>query len=134
MRDGRRGASRCIGHLVAWGISPREIDWFRENPCPPQIIGIDHYVTSDRWLDEDFGRYPSRYWGGNMREAYADVDAVRVLRRPGTSLREILEEAAKRYQIPLALTEVHIGCTEDEQVLWLHEAWNTAVGLAATRH
>ena len=118
-------------HLVAWGISPREIDWFRENPCPPQIIGIDHYVTSDRWLDEDFGRYPSRYWGGNLREAYADVDAVRVLRRPGTSLRELLEEAARRYQIPLVLTEVHIGCTEDQQVLWLHEAWNTAVGLAA---
>jgi dTDP-4-dehydrorhamnose reductase len=58
-------------------------------------------------------RYPSAYWGGNAHEAYAIVDAVRVLEPPGTSRRRVILEAARRYAIPLALTEVHIGCTEE---------------------
>ena len=119
-------------HLLAWGIPADEIEWLCDNPCPPQVIGIDHYVTSDRFLDEDFSRYPSAYWGGNAREAYADIDAVRVLERPGTSRRRVILEAARRYAIPLALTEVHIGCTEDEQARWLQEAWTTSAELAAT--
>jgi dTDP-4-dehydrorhamnose reductase len=119
------------GHLLGWGISERELEWFRENTCPPQIIGIDHYATSDRFLDENLHRYPPAYRGGNGRQAYADVDAVRILERPGTSLRHIIMEAARRYRIPLALAEVHIGCTEDEQVRWLHQAWSTATQLAA---
>jgi dTDP-4-dehydrorhamnose reductase len=118
-------------YLVAWGIDVRELAWLRENPCPPQIIGIDHYVTSDRFLDEDLGRYPSHYHGGNARERYADLEAVRVLERPGTSLRHIVLEAAQRYRLPIALTEVHIGCTEDEQVRWLQEAWTTCEHLVA---
>ncbi len=56
---------------------------------------------------------------------------MRIRERPGTSLRDIVQEAARRYRIPLALTEVHIGCTEDEQVRWLHEAWTTCEQLAA---
>ena len=112
-------------HLIGWGISARELAWFEENPCPPQIVGIDHYVTSDRYLDEDFERYPPMYWGSNGRQTYADVESVRVRESPGTSRLEILHTAAKRYGLPLALTEVHIGCDEDEQVRWLHEAWST---------
>src|ERR1051325_583199 len=27
------------------GATPAEIDWFHENPCPPDIIGINHYIT-----------------------------------------------------------------------------------------
>lgn len=120
------------GHLLGWGITAWELEWFQENVCPPQMIGIDHYVTSDRFLDEDLHRYPPSHWGGNGRQAYADIDAVRVLRHPGTSLRHIITEAARRYRIPIALTEIHIGCGEDEQVRWLHEAWSTATQLAAS--
>ncbi len=113
-------------YLLGTGASARELAWFREHPCPPQIIGIDHYVTSDRYLDEELDRYPPGTWGGNGRERYADLDAVRVLDRPGTSLRHIIVEAAQRYRLPLVLAEVHLGCTEDEQVRWLHAAWQTA--------
>jgi dTDP-4-dehydrorhamnose reductase len=63
---------------------------------------------------------------GNGRQNYADVDAVRVLARPGTSLRPIIVEAARRYGLPVALTEIHIGCTVDEQCRWLLEAWQIA--------
>jgi dTDP-4-dehydrorhamnose reductase len=119
-------------HLVEWGIEPREIAWFRENRCAPNVIGIDHYVTSDRFLDHRLERYPRERHGGNGRDAYADVEAVRVLERPGTSRRHIILDAAKRYRQPIALTEVHIGCTEDEQIRWLHEAWTVCEQLAAS--
>jgi dTDP-4-dehydrorhamnose reductase len=74
-------------------------------------------------------RYPPRCHGGNACEAYADVEAVRVLERPGTSLRRIVVEAARRYSTPVALTEAHIGCTAAEQVRWLRDAWTTCAQL-----
>ena len=40
------------------GITAEELDWFVAHPCPPQIIGINHYVTSDRYLDERVSLYP----------------------------------------------------------------------------
>lgn len=119
-------------YLLGCGIPSAELAWLRDNPCPPQIIGIDHYVTSDRFLDENVLRYPRSAWGSNGRDVYADMDAVRVLERPGTSLRHIVLDAANRYRIPIVLTEVHIGCSEQEQIRWLDEAWTTCVMLAAT--
>jgi dTDP-4-dehydrorhamnose reductase len=37
-----------------------------------------------------------------------------------------LREAWERYQIPLAVTEVHHGCSREEQVRWFHDVWNAA--------
>lgn len=119
-------------YLRVCGIEADELDWFRANPCPPDVIGIDHYVTSDRFLDENVHRYPRSAWGSNGRECYADMDAVRVLERPGTSLRHVIQDAFQRYRIPIALTEIHIGCTEPEQIRWLDEAWSTCAQLASS--
>jgi dTDP-4-dehydrorhamnose reductase len=126
------GAHPLYDWLRSAGIGAHELAWFQDHPCPPQIVGIDHYVTSDRFLDEKLQRYPTATWGGNGRETYADVEAVRVLDRPGTSLRHVVQDAANRYRTPVALTEVHIGCTEDEQIRWLHEAWCICHELEAT--
>jgi dTDP-4-dehydrorhamnose reductase len=119
------------GHLIGWGIDARELAWFEENPCKPDVIGIDHYVTSDRYLDPDRERYPPGTWGGNGRDTYADVEAVRVREQPGTSLAAVIVAAARRYRVPVVLTEVHIGCTVDEQQRWLDEAWTTCGRLRA---
>jgi dTDP-4-dehydrorhamnose reductase len=118
-------------HLIRSGIDARELAWFEENPCKPDVIGIDHYVTSDRYLDPDLERYPRNTWGGNGRDAYADVEAVRVREEPGTSLAAVIAAAAQRYRRPVVLTEVHIGCTVDEQQRWLDEAWTTCAQLKA---
>jgi dTDP-4-dehydrorhamnose reductase len=124
---GRVGRAHPLyDYLIGNGASTAELAWLQDNPCPPAIIGIDHYVTSDRFLDERLQRYPRCCWGGNGRQHYADVDAVRVLAEPGTSLRQIVVDAAHRYELPIALTEVHIGCTVDEQRRWLREAWQVA--------
>ena len=37
-----------------------------------------------------------------------------------------LKETWDRYNIPIAITEVHHGCTRDEQVRWLHQVWTEA--------
>jgi dTDP-4-dehydrorhamnose reductase len=107
--------------LEGAGISAEELDWFVANPCPPQIIGINHYVTSDRYLDERLSLYPPNIHGRNGRESYADVDAVRVLPQEYSGWN-IIKTASERYRLPVALTEVHIGCTREEQLRWFHEA------------
>ena len=45
--------------------------------------------------------------------------------------REHLLDAWRRYRIPVALTEVHLACTREEQMRWLLEAWQGAHQAAA---
>ena len=95
------------------------------DPCPPDIIGVNHYVTSDRFLDHRLERYPQDRHGGNAHIRFADVEAVRVLDPPPGGLGLALEGAWRRYGLPVAVTECHLGCTRDEQLRWLREAWTT---------
>lgn len=111
--------------------SKAELDWFLENPCPPDIIGINHYLTSDRFLDERTQRYPHTAIGGNGRHQYADVEAVRVCDSRMAGPRLALREAWERYQLPVAITEAHLGCTREEQLRWLKEIWTIAKELRA---
>ncbi|MDZ8186296.1 MAG: family 1 glycosylhydrolase [Nostoc sp. ChiSLP02] len=111
--------SRC-------GISESELEFFLQNPCPPDIIGINHYLTSDRFLDENLENYPNWTHGGNGRDKYADVEAVRVCAEGLAGPRALLKETWERYQLPIAITEVHLSCTREEQLRWLHEVWNAA--------
>ncbi len=93
-----------------------------DDPCPPDVIGINHYLTSDRFLDHRPGNYP-----GRSASPWVDVEAVRVLEPRVPGLEIALREAWDRYGIPLALTEVHNGCTREEQMRWMAEAWDVAV-------
>lgn len=98
-------------------------------PCPPDVIGVNHYLTSDRFLDHRVQRYPSHLCGGNLDRRFVDTEAVRVLDPPPPGLRGVLREAWQRYRLPLAITEVHNGCTRDEQMRWMAEAWSGATEL-----
>jgi dTDP-4-dehydrorhamnose reductase len=98
-----------------------------DQPCVPDVIGINHYLTSDRFLDHRLQRYRRGAHGGNGLLAYADVEAVRVLQPPAAGLRGAISEAWERYHLPIAVTEVHNGCTRDEQVRWLSEAYEAAL-------
>ncbi len=130
---GRVGPAHPLwGHLLDEGAGREELETFLESPTPPDIIGINYYLTSDRFLDERLELHPVRTHGGNGRERYADVEAVRI---PGVGLtghRPILEELWQRYRIPLALTEVHAACTREEQLRWLHAAWHGARDAASS--
>ncbi|QFU17850.1 family 1 glycosylhydrolase [Microvirga thermotolerans] len=109
------------------GIEERELAFFLEADPAPDIIGINHYLTSERYLDERLSRYPEHHWGGNGRHRYADAEAVRMPLPPedlGPLAR--LRETWERYRRPVAVTEVHHGCTRDEQLRWLVEVWQAA--------
>jgi dTDP-4-dehydrorhamnose reductase len=44
-------------------------------------------------------------------------------------LEILLQEAWERYHLPMAVTEVHIGCSREEQMRWLKHVWDTCCGL-----
>lgn len=107
-------------------IDMAEVAWFIDNPCPPDIIGINRYLTSDRFLDERLDRYPPISHGGNGKHQYADVEAVRVCSEGICDPYTLLQEVWERYQSAIAVTEVHLGCTREEQLRWLKEIWEAA--------
>lgn len=124
---GRVSSGHEMFSYLKWvGITEAEILWFADNPCPPDIIGINHYLTSERFLDERLERYPSSTHGGNGRDSYADVEAVRVRAEGTAGPYALLKEAWQRYGLPLAVTEAHLGCTREEQMRWLKEVWEGA--------
>lgn len=116
-------------YLLGEGVGRAELEWFLENPCPPDVVGLNHYVTSERFLDERLERYPPSTHGGNGRHRYADVEAVRVLADGPAGPRALLWEAWERYWLPLAVTEAHLECTREEQMRWLLEVWEAARSL-----
>ena len=95
-------------------------------PCPPDVVGVNHYLTSERFLDHRVDRYPPDRRGGNDFIAYADVEAVRVMSPGPVGLAGLLEQAWDRYGLPMAVTESHNGCTREEQMRWTLEAWRAA--------
>jgi dTDP-4-dehydrorhamnose reductase len=124
---GRVDASHPLyEHLRSHGIQERELAFFVERPCAPDILGVNYYFTSDRYLDEHWQRYPSWCHGGNGRARYADIDAAHVAGVGLAGHAELLRTVWQRYQLPLAITEVHAGCTREEQLRWFHEAWQAA--------
>ena len=38
--------------LLDCGASPADLHWFVDHPCTPDVIGLNYYLTSDRYLDE----------------------------------------------------------------------------------
>jgi dTDP-4-dehydrorhamnose reductase len=114
--------------LEGFGLADR-LKAIADAPCPPDVLGVNHYLTSDRFLDHRTEDYPPDRIGGNEFMAFADVEAVRaVLPAPG-GLEGVLDEAWSRYRRPLAVTESHNGCTREEQVRWIRAAWETAQAL-----
>lgn len=112
--------------LIAHGAGRDELARLADAACAPDVIGLNYYVTSDRFLDERLDAHPSLTHGGNGRVRYADVEAVRA-RAEGIAGHEVhLAEAWERYRIPVAITEVHLAGSADEQARWLVEAWRGA--------
>ncbi len=112
---------RGAGHDIE-----RELRALADAPCAPDIIGVNHYITSERYLDDRVERYSLSEIGGNGRVVYADVAQVEVPSVQRIGISGVLHEAWKRYHLPVAITECHIGCTREEQMRWLDEVWQAA--------
>ncbi len=113
--------------LLSHGVLADDLRQLESAEGAPDIIGVNYYATSDRYLDSSVSRYAACFAGGNGRQRYADVEAVRVdVPNQELGAKARLSEAWARYARPLAITEAHHGSTRDEQVRWLVELWRGA--------
>ncbi len=62
--------------MRAEGLGEADILWFTENPCPPDVVGINYYVTSDRYLDHRMELYPEDRT--SAEGSFIDAETVRV--------------------------------------------------------
>ncbi len=117
--------------LRSAGIPPDALAELATGLAKPNIIGINHYVSSNRFIDERLHRYPLFSHGGNGRDVYADVEAARVAEASSADRADLLRQVWLRYATPLALTECHLYCTREEQMRWLRDGWIQAQALRA---
>ncbi len=113
-------------HLRHAGISTRSLLEMVANPLENAVVGIDYYLTSERLLDHRLERYPISSHGGNGRDAYADVEAVRVLAEGIDGIGSLLTEAWQRYKRPVAVSEAFLGAPRHDQVRWIQVIWDAA--------
>ncbi|MFJ1468577.1 family 1 glycosylhydrolase [Massilia orientalis] len=113
-------------YLLENGAGADELLWFKENNCPPDIIGVNYYITSERWLDHRVERYPESHRTHYRGVPHADIECPRVLATPTPGIGPLLQETWDRYGLPVAVTEAHIDANREDQLRWLVEIWNAA--------
>ena len=113
-------------YLRRSGASEAALAWFRENPCPPDVIGVNYYVTSERWLDHRIARYPGHAAGRVAGRSCIDIEAARAMPAPCAGAAPLLLQAWQRYGLPLAITEAHIDAGREDQLRWFAEIWQAA--------
>lgn len=113
---------RLWGEIAGFGLADR-LRVIADDPCPPDVVGVNHYLTSERLLDHRLRLYPRAMHGPR---GWVDVEAVRGLGGDPLGWAGVLRQAWERYGLPIAVTEAHNGCTRDEQMRWFIEAWDAA--------
>jgi dTDP-4-dehydrorhamnose reductase len=104
----------------------RTLDLLRREPIAPDILGLDHYMTSDRFLDDRLDRYPGFTHAVDGDARYADVELVRVGGEPHDGFARAIRDAWQRYRLPVALTEVQLAGEPHDRAAWWREAWSAA--------
>ncbi len=115
--------------LITSGIKPEELEFFISQKTEPSVCGFNYYITSERFLDHRVSLYPLKYKGGNGRHSYIDIEAVRADMPGIINAGNLLTEAWERYRLPVALTEVHLACTREEQLRWFYEIYQSSLKL-----
>ncbi|MDY0978176.1 family 1 glycosylhydrolase [Massilia sp. CFBP9012] len=114
-------------YLRESGAGEDELRWFRDNRCPPDVVGVNYYITSERWLDHRPERYPESHRHVFRGVPHADIEAPRALATPTPGIAPLLMETWERYGLPIAVTEAHIDANREDQMRWLLEIWNAAL-------
>lgn len=113
-------------YLTKHGATWADLAWFQINALSVDIVGINHYPLSNRFLDHRLELYPERYHGGNGKDDYADVGAVDCGQIVPPAPIDIYREVWERYHCPIAVTEAHIGGAREAQMRWLQEIYLSA--------
>ncbi len=119
--------------IAGFGLRER-LEAIAADPCPPDVIGINHYLASERWRDHRVELYPDRALadrevGERDGISFVDVDAIRFREEGVLGLPALIEQAWERYGRTIAITECHNGASREEQVRWFLEVWEGAEAL-----
>jgi dTDP-4-dehydrorhamnose reductase len=109
--------------LVALGLQHR-LEAIADDPCPPSVIGVNYYLSSERFIDHRLDLYPSH--GRAAEGPFVNLEAVRILRDGVLGLGVLLQQVWQRYGTAIAVTECHNGSTRDEQMRWFVECWQAS--------
>jgi beta-glucosidase/6-phospho-beta-glucosidase/beta-galactosidase len=85
----------------SYGLSDLDLDWFKNNPQSPDILGLDYYPHSDWQLDMP---------GCHVRQRRADNPV---------GLYGVAQAYYQRYGIPMMLTETSIEGQPINREIWL---------------
>ena len=118
-------------YLLYLGFTESELSFLLSDSCPPDIVGVNYYLTSERFLDDATNNYPFVQPGGNGRHEYVDVEAIRVRHESKYGLEVLLRECWQRYETEIAITEIHLNCHREQQLRWFKQAFDTCVKLKA---
>ncbi|TRW15095.1 sugar nucleotide-binding protein [Glacieibacterium frigidum] len=94
------------------------------DPCPADVIGINHYLCSNRFLTHRFDLHPGVAPAGDGADC-VNTEAVRTVPTM-ISVEALLRDAWERYERPVAITECHNASTRDEQLRWFAQVWDGA--------
>jgi dTDP-4-dehydrorhamnose reductase len=116
--------------IAGCGLADR-LRTIADDPCPPDVIGVNHYLASERLLDHRVELHidrplADRDLGESGGAPYVDVDAIRNRPEGVLGLPALLRQAADRYGRTVAITECHNGASREEQVRWFVEVWRGA--------
>jgi dTDP-4-dehydrorhamnose reductase len=113
-------------HLtLAPGIE-RALEELADDPEYPDLLGLDHYITSDRFLDHRTESYPADIERTRTNERFVDVELARVPGFEVDGFWRSLRQTWDRYRLPMVLAEVHLAGNEQDEVAWWAEAWRQA--------
>ncbi|WP_426163251.1 family 1 glycosylhydrolase [Sandarakinorhabdus sp. DWP1-3-1] len=99
------------------------------DPCPADVIGINHYLCSNRYLTHRCDLHPDIVPASDGVPC-TNLDAVRTVEST-IDLAGLLRQAWHRYGTTLAVTECHNGSTRDEQMRWFYQGWRAASAVAS---
>ena len=99
--------------LNTYGMSDIDIEWFRNNPQTPDILGLDYYPHSDWQLDQA---------GPRVRQRRADNPV---------GLYGVATAYYNRYGLPLMLTETSVEGKPINREIWLDENIDACARLRA---
>lgn len=129
---GRVDSSHPWRHrLEGAGVDAATLDELATGEARPDLIGVNHYVTSERFFDHRQHLYPANL---HADVGYTNTEAARVFLAESalTGWAARLREVWHRYGLPIAVTEAHLGCDDPaEQLRWLMQAWTAALTLRA---
>ncbi len=112
---GRVQTASVLGEwLASHGVTPAELQWFRDNAVKPDVIGINYYP----------GFTTARVEDGVMTPVRSDA----------AGLRDLVELYSARYGGALAITETSLVGTPEEKIAWLRDSTEELTALRDEGH